>query len=248
MHFDNENNKDAADVEKGEHKIKNEAEHLLSKTIDPDASVSGSSSTSASDVAVQHRLGGPVGMPGEGARQELAVVHSVGGIDGATTVILGDEVTPSVYIGGRLTDVLEIGKKMCNDAGDREEMKKKYSHEHSRRGGSVGGFGSVVGNSFKRSSIHSRFPTPNELKQANNNNNNNNNNNEEEDGRWVSCSDDPSVLVFHGISTWAEGQLEGEIRSGAWAYGDASFEDIMEDNPSDLWRSLMRSDRVGLLV
>lgn len=252
MQIDNENI-EGADLEQGEkNKIKNEAEDLLSKTTDSGASVSGPpSSTSTSDIAVQHRLGGPVGMPGEGARQELAVVHSVGGIEGATAVILGDENSPPVYIGGRLTDVLEIGKEMCDDAVDREVMKKNYKHENSRRSGSGGnGFGSAVAHRFKRSGIRSKFPTPNELEQENTNiiNHNNNNNNQEDDGRWVSCGDDPSVLVFHGISTWAEGQLEGEIRSGAWAYGDASFEDIMKDNPSDLWQSLMRSDRVGLLV
>ncbi|KAH7621403.1 hypothetical protein Ndes2526B_g03747 [Nannochloris sp. 'desiccata'] len=252
MHNDNNNIEDGDDVVHDLKTVENEAERRPPKPVYPAASVSGPSSPSLNDIAVQHRLGGPVGMPGEGVRQEIAIVHSVAGIEGATVVILGGGNSPPVYIGGRLTDVLEIGKEMCNDAINPEKMKNHNINNNGdissgRDGGGGGvGFGNMVANRFKRSGISSRFPTPNQVKQQNNVNMEEEE--QEEDGRVVSCDGGPSVLVFHGISTWAKGQLEGEIRAGAWAYGDASFENIMEDNPGDLWRSLMRSDRVGLLV
>ena len=151
-------------------------------------------------------------MPGEGVRQEIAVLHSVGGIDGATPVLLGDGNTPQVYIGGRLADVLEIGKEICNDA-----LKTK-SILHRIRGGKKENMDNGGGSTGSGST-----------------------------GKIRLC-DGPAVLVFHGISTWAEGQLEGEIRAGAWAYGDATAEDILAAAPNDLWQSLMRSDRVNLLV
>lgn len=37
------------------------------------------------------------------------------------------------------------------------------------------------------------------------------------------------VLVFHGVSTWVPGQIEGEIRSGLWGYiRRATFDDIRD--------------------
>lgn len=131
--------------------------------------------------APKHFLGGPVGMPGEGIRQELAVLHTIGGVDGATVVLPPAGGRPELFQGGRLADVLEL-----SEAGAR--------------------------------------------------------------GRRVGApSRDQRVLVFHGISTWAEGQLEGEIRAGAWAYGSACHEDILHADPDQLWGVLLGSSRVTWL-
>jgi hypothetical protein len=56
-----------------------------------------------------HLLGGPVGMPGEGMRQEVVVLHTYGGVAGAKPMLLKDDEMPAsstsaepwLYIGGR---------------------------------------------------------------------------------------------------------------------------------------------------
>lgn len=123
----------------------------------------------------QHFLGGPVGMPGEGARQEIIVLHTVPGVEGAVPLQLPPSASSiKIYMGGRLGDVLEL------------------VHESP----------------FK-------------------------------------C---PSINVYHGISTWAEGQLEGEIRAGAWAYGQGIGDDIISGDTTNLWSSLLTSNRLTWLA
>jgi hypothetical protein len=53
----------------------------------------------------------------------------------------------------------------------------------------------------------------------------------------------PPVLLFHGVCAWAEGQLEGELRAGAWA-GFLQPGDIWNKfaaPPDELWRALSNS-------
>ena len=56
------------------------------------------------------------------------------------------------------------------------------------------------------------------------------------------------VFVFHGIATWGEGQLEGEIRAKAWAYGDAEYNDLIHAVPAEQWDGLVRSDRMTIMA
>jgi putative AlgH/UPF0301 family transcriptional regulator len=58
------------------------------------------------------------------------------------------------------------------------------------------------------------------------------------------------VLIFHGISTWAEGQLEGEIRAGAWAFTSATNDDVISAaiTPDQVWGSMLGSDRLTWLM
>jgi putative AlgH/UPF0301 family transcriptional regulator len=226
MHKINNKNKDNEDQKDGEIEGEGELASLLTKAIDPNTVSTVSSASTQRDEVVQHRLGGPVGMPGEGARQEITVVHSVPGIEGASLVLLGDGSIPSVYIGGMLTDVLERGKKtLCNDVESRSRSKveRKKNDENGK--------------------------DEDERKSGGGDGSSGNTNTEEYKSDGLACEDGPrEILVFHGIATWTEGQLEGEIRAGAWAYGDATYDDVMKASPGELWRSLVRSDRVGMLM
>jgi putative transcriptional regulator len=48
------------------------------------------------------------------------------------------------------------------------------------------------------------------------------------------------VRVFAGYAGWTAGQLEAEIRAGAWWTLDASSDDPFCDEPEDLWKRVLR--------
>ncbi|MCB9395420.1 MAG: YqgE/AlgH family protein [Acidimicrobiaceae bacterium] len=48
------------------------------------------------------------------------------------------------------------------------------------------------------------------------------------------------VRIFRGYAGWAPGQLEGELRLGAWMVFDAIDDDLFTDRPSELWRTVVR--------
>ena len=48
------------------------------------------------------------------------------------------------------------------------------------------------------------------------------------------------VRLFAGHAGWAPGQLEAEIREGAWFTVDVLPGDLRSDHPGDLWRSVLR--------
>jgi len=57
----------------------------------------------------------------------------------------------------------------------------------------------------------------------------------------------PHLLrMFHGISSWADGQLEGEIRTGGWGFVHASWDDLTAE-PDQLWEQLVASPRLQWL-
>ncbi len=49
-----------------------------------------------------------------------------------------------------------------------------------------------------------------------------------------------AVRVFRGYAGWGPTQLDGEIDAGAWLVLDAEPEDVFTDDPSQLWRSVLR--------
>ena len=55
---------------------------------------------------------------------------------------------------------------------------------------------------------------------------------------------DDKLRLYHGKSSWAQGQLEGEIRAGTWALCNATLSDLFETSPEVLWESLIDSDRI----
>lgn len=48
------------------------------------------------------------------------------------------------------------------------------------------------------------------------------------------------VRIFAGYSGWAGGQLEEEIRRGAWVMHPATLELAFDPDPEGLWRSILR--------
>uniref|UniRef100_A0A061QNK1 Membrane associated ring n=1 Tax=Tetraselmis sp. GSL018 TaxID=582737 RepID=A0A061QNK1_9CHLO len=54
------------------------------------------------------------------------------------------------------------------------------------------------------------------------------------------------LRMFHGISSWTEGQLEGEVRMGSWGFCQATLEDLLA-GPGELWQRLAESPRVHWL-
>ena len=49
-----------------------------------------------------------------------------------------------------------------------------------------------------------------------------------------------AVRIFRGYAGWGPGQLEGEIESGAWLVLDAEPNDVFDEHPDDLWRTVLR--------
>ena len=47
------------------------------------------------------------------------------------------------------------------------------------------------------------------------------------------------VRLFAGYAGWSSGQLEDEIESGAWFVVDADADDLLTQNPSDLWSAVL---------
>ena len=49
-----------------------------------------------------------------------------------------------------------------------------------------------------------------------------------------------AIRIFRGYAGWGPGQLEGEIEAGAWLVLDAEPNDVFDDQPDDLWRTVLR--------
>lgn len=148
------------------------------------------------ETVIRHFLGGPVGMPGEGVRQELSMLHTVGAVPGAGRLLpwhsdswqpaelpgaaVAQQRKQALYQGGSLADILEKGAPAPR-------------------------------------SRFARAPPP---------------------------PPPVAVHVFHGLCSWSEGQLEGEVRSGAWAFASGKVEDVLGVAPENLWPLLVNSDRL----
>lgn len=55
--------------------------------------------------------------------------------------------------------------------------------------------------------------------------------------RWA------GLRLFAGSAGWAEGQLEDEIREGAWWVLPAAPDDVLTSDPSTLWARVLRRQR-----
>ena len=49
-----------------------------------------------------------------------------------------------------------------------------------------------------------------------------------------------ALRIFAGYAGWSPGQLQDEIDEGAWYVVDAEGGDAFSDNPSELWRTVLR--------
>jgi putative transcriptional regulator len=55
------------------------------------------------------------------------------------------------------------------------------------------------------------------------------------------------LRIFAGYAGWGEGQLESEMEAGAWWAIDATEDDIFSEEPSELWKKVLRRQG-GLLA
>lgn len=55
------------------------------------------------------------------------------------------------------------------------------------------------------------------------------------------------LRIFAGYAGWGEGQLESEMETGSWWALDATEDDIFCEEPSQLWKSVLRRQG-GLLA
>jgi putative transcriptional regulator len=56
------------------------------------------------------------------------------------------------------------------------------------------------------------------------------------------------LRIFAGYSGWSAGQLEAEIKDGAWYVVDAEARDPFSDSPQTLWRQVLRRQRGELAL
>lgn len=49
-----------------------------------------------------------------------------------------------------------------------------------------------------------------------------------------------ALRIFAGYAGWGAGQLEGEIRAGAWFVADALHTDVFAADPEGLWETVLR--------
>lgn len=48
------------------------------------------------------------------------------------------------------------------------------------------------------------------------------------------------LRMFSGYAGWSSGQLAGEIIAGAWFVVDGTIDDVLTDEPDDLWASVLK--------
>lgn len=49
------------------------------------------------------------------------------------------------------------------------------------------------------------------------------------------------IRFFFGYSGWEQGQLTKEVKENSWFIGDANSEYLFEEEPKDLWRTVLRN-------
>ena len=49
-----------------------------------------------------------------------------------------------------------------------------------------------------------------------------------------------ALRIFAGYAGWGAGQLDGEIETGSWYVVPATADDVFREDPSDLWRDVLR--------
>jgi putative AlgH/UPF0301 family transcriptional regulator len=58
----------------------------------------------------------------------------------------------------------------------------------------------------------------------------------------------PPLRVYHGVAAWQRGQLEGELRAGAWGLcTGAQAADVLRTPPEHLWGRLQADGRLQWL-
>ncbi|KAL4424312.1 hypothetical protein ABPG75_001613 [Micractinium tetrahymenae] len=188
----------------------------------------GSAARGGRSAPLRHFLGGPVGMPGEGVNHEVLVLHTVAGVPGARRIL-----PPPASTGNRTTAAAP-----SSSSASAADPSGSTAGAAGTRGAASGGTGGSTRDASDAGSAPARSaPDPagvlrfyeggslsEVLERAA----------EAADavaaaaqcrrgrcaarGGKAEAAPPPPVLLFHGVCAWAEGQLEGELRAGAWAF------------------------------
>ncbi len=62
----------------------------------------------------------------------------------------------------------------------------------------------------------------------------------------VLAGDLGGLRIFAGYAGWSPGQLDDEVREGAWYVVDSEIGDIFSSEPEQLWRSVLRRQQGSL--
>lgn len=154
----------------------------------------------------------------------------------------------ALYYGGSLSEILEkaaaSGQQhaLCKDshvgAAARQQTNNRGQSSSSRSGRSAECSGSATSTGFGSSQVSMGNQTSTSTSDCG--------------AHAVGSTPTASchkVLVYHGLCGWAEGQLEGELRSGSWALAPATAADLRmaAASPEDLWAHLIASSRLRWL-
>lgn len=202
--------------------------------------------------AIRHYIGGPVGMPNRGPASEVLVMHHMGNVTGAKQLIAAAAPPPPPPTAAGLHDsaarnaVAALGRLSRGTAlevmtAQGETVRHRGGHAHLRgrsRRRSPGG------NAVPASASSSLYMGGHldeilyRVQQGVASGG---------DGWGNHAAVGTQLRLFHGICAWAQGQLEGEVRTGAWGLCKASVDDIITTTPQQLWQTLHVSNRTRWL-
>ncbi|KAL4442669.1 hypothetical protein ABPG77_006663 [Micractinium sp. CCAP 211/92] len=180
-------------------------------------------------VPLRHFLGGPVGMPGEGVNHEVAVLHFVPGI-ADSRLILPQPTSP-----GNRTAPAAPGAA----AADTGRPSGDAAESSSQAGGAADGGAAGTPHLYEGGSLGEIM----EQAAAAAARGRRGHSASRRGGKAGDAAALP-VLLFHGVCAWAEGQLEGELRAGAWAFTARPAGDLLGllgQPHEELWQALTSS-------
>ena len=173
---------------------------------------------------LRHFVGGPVGMPGDGSTADVVVLHGVPAVPGARPLLprawrrgaadadARPDAAALLFEGGALADAVSAAAVAA--AATPPPPPPRRGLALLRAGAAV----PASGGTTRPSRLPAARPPP---------------------SRAPPSPTRPIVHVYHGVVAWAPGQLEGELRAGAWGLADAVAADVLATPADGLWSGLV---------
>jgi len=181
---------------------------------------------------VRHLVGGPLNIS-----EDTTVVHNVHNVVGATP-LNGDGTTAVAMVGGELEPALaQLFRQNSTVRGRRRGDQRPGGHHRTdqarvcSRQGSYEFSNDTSAESNEEAGDEANSSMPNVIIPRLNGTGHTREGHPQE----------PCAHIFHGVASWAPGQLQGEIRSGSWGLCGASSFDVFEVAPEALWQRVSSS-------